>query len=114
MAMIHVNRAGTSLGTFSEEEVREGLRSGRFLGTDLAWREGMPSWQALSQFTEFAAAAPPPGPGPAPRPSAPAVQLPTGPRSGLPWEHRNVLGFFPGFFRTVVMVLTKPAEAFTV
>src|SRR5260370_609213 len=31
MAMIHVNRGATSLGVFSEEEVREGLRSGRFV-----------------------------------------------------------------------------------
>ncbi|MEY2439766.1 MAG: hypothetical protein QOI34_1151, partial [Verrucomicrobiota bacterium] len=31
MAMIHVNRSGTNLGTFSEEDVRAGLRAGRFL-----------------------------------------------------------------------------------
>jgi hypothetical protein len=35
MATIHVNRGGTSVGTFSEEDVRAGLRSGRFVGTDL-------------------------------------------------------------------------------
>src|SRR6266513_1482555 len=40
MATIHVNRGGTCLGTFSEEDVRAGLRSGRFAGTDLGWREG--------------------------------------------------------------------------
>jgi len=48
MAMIHINRSGTSLGTFPEEDVREGLRTGRFIGTDLGWREGMASWQARS------------------------------------------------------------------
>ena len=41
MATIHINRGGTSLGTFSEEDVRAGLRSSRFIGTDLGWREGM-------------------------------------------------------------------------
>ena len=53
MAMIHVNRGATSLGVFSEEEVREGLRTGRFVPTDIGWREGMANWQPLSQFAEF-------------------------------------------------------------
>jgi len=57
--MIHVTRGATSLGAFSEEDVREGLRTGRFLSTDLGWREGMASWQPLSQFEEFREAAPP-------------------------------------------------------
>jgi hypothetical protein len=52
--MIHLNRGATSLGTFSEEEVREGLRSGRFVPGDMGWREGMANWQPLSQFSEFA------------------------------------------------------------
>ena len=58
MAMIHVNRGATSLGVFSEEEVREGLRTGRFAPGDIGWREGMANWQPLSQFPELAAAAP--------------------------------------------------------
>ena len=52
--MIHVNRGATSLGAFPEEQVREGIRAGRFLPSDLGWREGMASWQPLSQFVEFA------------------------------------------------------------
>ena len=63
MAMIHVNRGATSLGAFPEEEVREGLKTGRFVPTDLGWREGMESWKALSQFPDLggeAATAPPP------------------------------------------------------
>ncbi len=55
MAMIHVNRGATSLGVFSEEEIREGLRSGRFAPSDIGWREGMATWQPLSQFPELAA-----------------------------------------------------------
>src|SRR5213082_525526 len=54
MAMIHVNRGATSLGAFPEEQVREGIRAGRFLSSDLGWREGMANWQPLSQFAEFA------------------------------------------------------------
>jgi hypothetical protein len=123
MAMIHVNRSGTTLGTFSEDDVRAGLRAGRLLPTDLGWREGMPQWQPLSQFTEFlsdipaveAAAAPGAPPGAA-IPQAPPVLAPSpalAPRSGLPWDNRLARGFIPAFFDTLVMVLTKPGEAFT-
>jgi hypothetical protein len=124
MAMIHVNRSGTTLGTFSEDDVRAGLRSGRLLPTDLGWREGMPQWQPLSQFAEFAAdipaaaaAAAPGAPPGAAIPQAPPVVAPPpsalAPRSGLPWDNRQQRGFIPAFFDTMVMILTKPAEAFT-
>lgn len=108
MAMIHVNRGATSLGVLSEEEVREGLRTGRFVPTDIGWREGMATWQPLSQFPELGAAAPPAQVG------AGAIPETTAPRSGLPWEHRKERGFFNAFVETLAMVLSKPAEAFTV
>lgn len=119
MATFHINRSGTSLGTFSEEDVRAGLRSGRFLGTDLGWRDGMPAWQPLAQISEFAqdipvagAAVPPQPPGASPGsiPVAAAV----GARSGLPWDDRRQKGFFSAFIETLQMVLTRPSEAFTV
>ena len=123
--MIHVNRGATSLGAFPEEQVREGIRAGRFLPSDLGWKEGMASWQPLSQFTEFAediavakpaAAAPPPQtPTPPPTMTAPtAGSTSAAPRSGLPWEQRHSIGFLNGFAQTVMMVLTRPTEAFTV
>src|SRR5262249_44139107 len=111
MAMIHVNRGATSLGVFSEEEVREGLRTGRFAAADLGWREGMASWQPLAQLPELvpgAPAAPPTQNPPGAMPEATAA------RSGLPWDHRQERGFFNAFVETLVMVLTKPSEAFTV
>jgi hypothetical protein len=111
MAMIHVNRGATSLGAFSEEQVREGLRTGRFVPTDIGWHEGMANWQPLSQFSEFGAAAP----------AAPPAQIGANassegaaPRVGLPWEHRKDRGLFNAFVETLAMVLTKPGEAFTV
>jgi hypothetical protein len=111
MAMIHVNRGATSLGAFPEEEVREGLRTGRFVHTDIGWREGMANWQPLSQFPELGGTAP----------AAPPAQISAGatsegavPRGGLPWEHRQERGFFNAFIETLVMVLTRPSEAFTV
>jgi hypothetical protein len=110
MAMIHVNRGATSLGAFSEEEVREGLRTGRFFPSDIGWREGMANWQPLSQFPELAAAAPA---APPPQTGVAAPPVSVAPRSGLPWEHRQERGFFNAFIETLAMVLTKPGEAFT-
>jgi len=78
MAMIHVNRGATSLGVFSEEEVREGLRTGRFASTDIGWREGMANWQPLSQFPELSAAAPA-----APPPQAGAGSVTARPQSSV-------------------------------
>ena len=110
MAMIHVNRGATSLGAFSEEEVREGLRTGHFAPSDIGWREGMANWQPLSQFPELEAAAP----------AAPPAQISTGatseaaaPRSGLPWDERQTKGLFNAFIETLQMVLSKPVVAFT-
>jgi hypothetical protein len=111
MAMIHVNRGAASLGAFSEEEVREGLRTGRFVPTDIGWREGMANWQPLSQFPELGAAAPAAPPA---QIGAVATAEAAAPRSGLPWEHRQERGFFNAFVETLVMVLTKPGEAFAV
>ncbi len=108
--MIHVNRGATSLGTFSEEEVREGLGTGRFASTDLGWCEGMASWKPLSQFSEFGAAAPAPPP---PQIGATPTAETSAARSGLPWDQRREKGFFNAFVETLLMVLGKPGVAFT-
>jgi len=119
MAMIHVNRGATSLGAFPEEQVREGIRAGRFLPSDLGWREGMASWQPLSQFTDFAddiAAAPATSAPPPQTPTTPAMIAPTAasttaaPRSGLPWDERHSKGLFHAFIETLQMVGANPVE----
>ena len=118
MATIHITRGTTSLGTFSEEEVREGLRTGRFTSTDLGWREGMSTWEQLSKFHEFATGAiPPPPPSEArstitPVAAGPSADTPA-PRSGLPWENRQGRPFFSAFIETLQMILSRPALAFT-
>jgi hypothetical protein len=117
MATIHVARDGTNIGTFSVEEVQEGLRTGRFLPTDMAWEAGMTDWRPLSQVMAGKPAAAMPA---SEATEASAVQVsPSAPGSGaaavdggLPWEHREQLGFFKAFFDTVILVLTKPSEAF--
>ena len=121
MATIHVNRGATSLGAFPEEQVRESIRAGRFLPSDLGWKEGMASWQPLSQFVEFASDFPAGTPAPVAPPTqtsgAPAasaiVATSVVPRSGLPWDERHTKGMFSAFIETLQMVLTRPGEAFT-
>ena len=115
MATFHINRGGTNLGTFSEDEVRDGLRSGKFFGTDLGWREGMATWESLAQISEFAQETGPGAASPLPQFAGGAVTPGvTVPRSGLPWDDRQQKGFFTAFIETLQMVLTRPAEAFTV
>jgi hypothetical protein len=53
MAMIHINRDSENIGKFNDQDVADGLKSGRFLPTDLAWREPMTSWAPLSTFTDL-------------------------------------------------------------
>ena len=108
MAMIHVNRGATSLGAFPEEEVREGLRTGRFVPTDLGWREGMANWQQLLQFPELGATAPG-----APPAQVGATSDAPAPRGGLPWDDRQTKGLLSAFIETLQMVLTRPVAAFT-
>ncbi len=117
MANIHIARGETKLGQFSEEEVRDGLRTGRFLPTDLAWREGMASWTALAQFPEFAATGTPPPTEPGAIPEAGVSMTPgvlaVAPANGLPWDRRQELGLVAAFFETMKMVLLNPSAAFT-
>jgi|GEM_PF-837171 len=48
----HIARAGQQLGTFTEEEVIEGLHSGAILPTDELWTEGMDDWQPVEEVIE--------------------------------------------------------------
>lgn len=93
---IHLARDGSALGIFTADEVRAGLESGRFRHDDLAWREGMPSWTALSSWPEFATVG-----ALATEPSAAASAA-----SELPWEISPGLG---SLFRSAWLLLTRPA-----
>ena len=108
MATINVSRAGASLGAFPENEVRDGLKSGRFLPSDLGWRDGMSTWQPLSTFPELAAEIPTVAPSLAPLPVTVAIA-----RDGLPWEHRAQLGTMTAFLETAKLVLLQPSVAFS-
>ncbi len=97
MAMIHVARDGAKLGEFTLEQIRDGLSTGQLRATDLGWQPGLTEWRPLSELVA----------------PAPADQTPALPATGLPWEHRNEIGFFTAFLHTVSLLITRPAEAFT-
>lgn len=90
---IHVARDGSALGVFSQDEVRQGLASGRFRGSDLGWRSGMSAWEPLSRWSEFAADVPT---------AAPAADGAV----GIEWETRPSLG---ALLRGIWMTVTRPA-----
>ena len=107
MNRIHIARDRQALGQFSPEEVAEGLASGEFLPSDLAWREPMENWKPLSEFTDLPPAprslvppALPQPPGDLPTPAEPA------------WERRKQLGTFSALVETVRQVLAAPVGTF--
>ena len=102
---IHLNRGGQSLGQFTPEEVRAGFRDGKFSGTDLAWRDGMPMWKPLSEVIDELAPETTGGTELA-VPALPAAD-------GIPWERRAEIGFFPGLFETIRAVLLEPSKTFS-
>ncbi len=53
MAMIHINRNRENLGKFTDQDVADGLKSGKFLPSDLAWQDPMPTWKELGTFTDL-------------------------------------------------------------
>src|SRR5438270_14057447 len=87
MPMIHVARDGAKLGEFTLEQIREGLTTGQFRATDLAWQSGMAEWRPLSEVVGAAAVPPAAGAPPTLPAIAPGVTAPPA-GSGLPWEHR--------------------------
>lgn len=87
---IHLARDGSALGVFSEAEVREGLASGRFRPSDLAWRQGMATWTPLAEWPGFAGL------------DAPLLAA-AAPASEIPWEQSRGLG---SLFRTLGLALT--------
>lgn len=118
MKRIHIARNRQPLGHFTPEEVTTGLRSGRFMLTDLAWREPMDSWIPLSEFTDL----------PVSETLEVAPPLPVSPEgfgereaeSPLPtpagrepaWERREKVGWLEGVVGTVKSYLSTPMVAF--
>jgi hypothetical protein len=108
MNKIHIARNRQALGQFSPQEVSEGLASGEFLPTDLAWREPMETWKPLSEFDDLPAAVAPLTPPALPQvPEAPEVPVEPA------WERRKQLGTFAALIETVRQVLAAPVATFS-
>ena len=122
---IWINRAGQNVGTFTQEEVQQGLNDGRFIATDLAWQEGMETWKPLSEFPGVQIPPPQPPAAAFTEPGAPFA--PSAPPSmssqplttvtqvmedGPSWEHRKELGFWKALVETWKEVLLRPGTSF--
>lgn len=102
---IHLNRGGQSLGQFSPEEVRAGLAEGKFLGSDLAWKDGMDSWKPLAECVDLVA--------PPSTDEMPELPVTLDQAGGLPWDDRQTVGFWSALFETIRLVLLEPTNAFS-
>ncbi len=116
--MIRIARGRDELGNFTEQEVADGLQSGRFLPSDLAWYEGLASWQELSTIGGL-----PSGGGAASEPTPPPTSFPAyapgAPSSAVvavqpepAWERRETEGFFGALVESVKQVLLAPSATF--
>jgi len=50
MGSIHIARGGELLGSFTDEQVLEGIRAGSFKAGDHVWMEGMEDWAGLDEM----------------------------------------------------------------
>ena len=101
---IHVARNSAQLGVFAPEEIIAGLQAGRFLASDLAWRDGMPAWTPLGDWSEFrGVGVPPPSPHAQPAGSGePAPAMPS-------WERGSS---FAHYVATIKEVALDPVRTF--
>jgi len=111
MPLIHIARNHASLGSFTEEQVRSGIQSGRFLAVDLTWREGMAEWRPLGEMAPLWGMEVPPPDLPAMLPDEEAFEPM---ESGPAWEERDQIGIPKALGRTVSDVLFRPTRTFAV
>src|SRR5215470_5137250 len=101
MNKIHIARNREALGQFSPQEVSDGLSSGEFLPTDLAWREPMETWKPLSEFDDLPPAAAILSPPALPqKPVEPETPVESAASVEPAWERRKQLGTFSALVET--------------
>jgi len=111
MALIHIARDHKPLGTITEDELRDGIFSGKYVATDLVWREGMAEWKPLSEMaSQWGMETPAPALVPVVKTESVSPEAESGTEPA--WEDRERLGIFPAITRTVSAVLMRPAETF--
>lgn len=113
MSSIHIARNHQPFGTFSEEDLREGIVSGRFVSSDLAWREGMAEWKPLGEMApQWGMETPAPALTPVATVSTETVPAVSGDGTEPAWEERERIGFFPAIAQTISAVLMRPSPTF--
>jgi hypothetical protein len=110
MSKIHISRNRQSLGHFYPGEVAMGLRTGRFLPTDLAWQDPMETWKPLAEFTDLPVIeSEPEGPPPLPETTdAPSSSEGNGPA----WDAPGNSGGVRRLFTTIGQVFSQPSATF--
>lgn len=107
--MIFIARNREQLGQFTEDEIREGLRTGKFLGTDLAWRDGMTEWQPLFTLGLHALEIPP-----LPTQENDSPETATRSAEIQPvWEQPGQRNGFASWFQTTLDLLFSPIKTFS-
>jgi hypothetical protein len=106
MSQIHIARHGQSLGSFTEEEIKEGIQSQRFIGDDLSWRSGMSDWRPLEETAVAWGLDAVPLKSLAVDDALPLLSEPA-------WERRSECGFFQALIRTISAVLCHPRKTFS-
>lgn len=110
MSKIHISRNRQSLGHFFPGEVAMGLRTGRFLPTDLAWQDPMETWKPLSEFTDLPVLeTESEGPPPLPEVSENTDQPQ---ENGPAWDAPGNTGWVRRLFTTMGQVFSRPAATF--
>lgn len=113
MSSIHIARNHQPFGTFSEEDLREGIVSGRFVSSDLAWREGMAEWKPLGEMApQWGMETPAPALTPVATVGTETVPAVSGDGTEPAWEERERIGFFPAIAQTISAVLMRPSPTF--
>lgn len=111
MSKIHISRDRQSLGHFFPAEVAVGLRTGRFLPTDLGWQDPMETWKPLSEFANLPAVETEPDP-PPPLPEV-AATVPSVETSGGPvWDQPGMAGLPGRLITTIGQIFSRPSTTF--
>jgi uncharacterized membrane protein len=66
---------GAQTGPATADEIKALIASGAIKGDTLVWREGLPSWVAISTQADFSGVVPPAGPPPPPAPVGEAADI---------------------------------------
>lgn len=101
------------MGKFSAEIVAEGLKSGKFVPTDLAWREPMEAWKPLGEFTDLPEVSDEVESGDEVGGEPEATTRSERSEQDEPaWERRKALGGFSAMMQSVQQILGAPAATF--